>query len=138
MKSTQGRKTMRKTIAAVILIVLCSVAFANAQAFWYTNGVQTNPGAGQVMADTGPISIAGGQATYQIRIVTSGTIMATFDFEHRNDANTTTLKSQQIRLLASGTQEVGILVIEVAEGERFRVVMVNGIVGTVQASIFRQ
>ena len=95
---------------------------------WSSNGTQTNPVAGQVLADTGPLgAVTSGNFTVLIYADNTSTV----EIEHRNALNTVTLDSQTVWL--NGYQAVNISV-TLLLNERIRVVS-NGFTGITQASI---
>ena len=99
---------------------------------WATQGRQTSPAAGSVLADTGPL---GGQGYYP-QVLVSSTVGTGAVLEVLG-ANGAVQKSQVLAVPANGTFEFTSRGdIEVVEGGRLRVTSFAAITGTIQASLF--
>ena len=99
---------------------------------WFTAGVQVNPAAGAVLADSG--ALAAGQT--EVTVIFGGNIAAVATIEHRNAANTANLNSQVIACLANDVIQAKLPGVPIAASERIRVTLNATIVGSVQASVF--
>ena len=99
---------------------------------WFTAGVLSNPATDAIMADTGPLSGAGSGS---FRVVLGANIATIGTIEHRNAANNANINSQVIGCSAN-TIVVLTFPDTWADGERVRLRLNVGIVGSTQASIF--
>jgi hypothetical protein len=100
---------------------------------WFSAGIQTNPGANAILADTGAMPSAG-KGTLQITL--GANVAAVAALEHRNAANDATLNSQVIACAINQAFDTNFPNLEWVAGERFRVRLTAAIVGSAQASIF--
>jgi len=107
---------------------------------WYSEGIKTNPIAGDLLADTGALSLADNlrSPNKTFKVMVSGTILARVEIQHRNAANSATLATQLLTVLADSQYlwDPTISGITLAESERIRVVMFANALGSVSASIF--
>jgi hypothetical protein len=100
---------------------------------WASSGRVVNPAADQVIIDSGALG-AGNRA---LQIVVASSVTATFELQYRNAANDTTLKSQIFALPGAGTFEINIPTgLDNVANERFRIITVGAITGTVSCSVF--
>lgn len=118
-----------KRILAALLFLFASFA---AQAMWVTNGIVTNPTAGQVVADTG--AIGGGSSTYNILV--AGNVVSRFELAVRNAANTADVVVQNFFVQANGNF-MAFLPIDVPPGGRIVIRTPASITGSVQGSILK-
>lgn len=107
---------------------------ANPWRGWATAGVLTDPAAGTVLADTGPLP----EAVFRVRVVLWVTMGLVVALQHRDTPNTGALKSQ--RLPAAFPMPPWDVELTAREGERVRLVVESeGPTGVeVQASIFHR
>jgi len=97
---------------------------------WQSAGVQTNPVADTILADSGAIA-AGGTFSVTMGCVTS--VPATVALELRDAANTTTLNSMSFNILdISKLTDLVQFSITVAANQRLRIRLVNAITGQIQ------
>lgn len=100
---------------------------------WFTAGSQINPGAGVVLADTGPLVAS----SYTLSFLLAGSVLFTAVVEYRDAANASTLQSQSFPITAANPVHLSNLTFAIAnDGERIRVINSGVIAGSVQASIF--
>lgn len=104
----------------------------------FTEGVQSGTLAANVLlADTGPIG-AGGGVKFPI-VWISSTVTGTFEFQQRNAANNANIWAHRFFVSAlapcvvSGTADNTALTL--ATDERIRLVLITGILGTVQGTL---
>jgi hypothetical protein len=101
---------------------------------WF-DGQAANPGAAQVIADSGPLTAALG--TVRVQIVVNADVLALFTIEYRNAANSVTLHKQDISVIANTAVTIGPVAFTFADGERVRILNKTAIaLGNVSASIF--
>lgn len=103
---------------------------------WVAGSVLNNPANGTVVADSGAIADAG---HYFLAAIVAADADFVYDIQHRNAANDTTLKTQR-RYIKASIPDTAILPvpIEIAVGERVRLVSVGGLTGNVQGSVFTE
>lgn len=99
---------------------------------WASNGLVVNPSVGDILADTGPLSV--GAVSFTITAWTDDGPQ--LDLEHRNALNTATLHS--MRFIPGGVGLMSFTVpVVLLLNERIRVVVaVAPYGGTTQATIF--
>lgn len=102
---------------------------------WYSEGQKVNPAANDLLADTGAFKPS---VNKTFKVLVSSSAAASIQLQHRDSANTTTLRSQLIHVVALTPLTIDPMVngITLGENERFRVVVDTTLVGTIQASIF--
>lgn len=98
---------------------------------WITEGLQTSPSTGTLLADTGEVP----ESNTEFTIVLTSTAVATVLLQRRNAANNGTLQEQIIKTLVNETQALQFGPIHCEEGERVRLVTSGLILGSVQGSI---
>ena len=107
---------------------------AQLNGIWDDGALTTNPSTDAVLKDTGALEAG----DYLFGFMFQATAAAIFRVEWRNAANAATLKSQNVPIPASNLIEpIFPTKIVLAANERIRVVIVAGITGDAQASIFR-
>lgn len=99
---------------------------------WVTEGPQTNPPNGTVLADTGVLATDQPTGNLTLLLVGAGNVAATFRLERRNALNDTIVLSQ----LLGSPLSVRIDALEYFNGERYRMTSFGSVVGSVQASLF--
>lgn len=127
---------MKRLIAVAVLGLLMLPSFLPA-ADWF-NAVTTNPTAGQVVIDTGPITTDG---YYRWCVTAASTVAATLRVQHRDTTNTVTLHEQYLPVVSGSEASLCIpssdLAVLILTNERLRVVNTSLIAaGTVSTSIF--
>jgi hypothetical protein len=114
---------------------------ANLIGAWYTGAILTNPSNGDVLVDTGIMSAAKG-GYFLVGVVASSSVALVYDLQIRNAANDTTLQSQRRRMAGTTSNLNDDLLlpnkVPIHQGERLRCVLVGGIVGEAQLSLFTQ
>ena len=108
------------------------VTFANG--VWTSGAILTNPVDTTVLVDTGELSAG----NYLVALVGAGSVAWVYDAQQRDAANATTIDSQRRRPAAGNEDFLFATKIVVVAGERLRCVLVGGITGEVQMSIFAQ
>lgn len=103
---------------------------------WRNSGRITNPIAGQILLDTGPL-ITG---QYHFLVYGAANANAAFEFQWRNALNTATLGSQIFAVAGFGSTppfEIprDFYIQTTADNERFRIEMVNAVTGAVSVSM---
>jgi hypothetical protein len=100
---------------------------------WFSSGRLLNPVLDAVLVDTGPLP-AGAR---KVKVIGSATVAAVFELQLRNAANTLTLKSQILAVAASSTSSICLdsMDISMADSERFRVIAVAAVTGSVSVSL---
>jgi hypothetical protein len=102
---------------------------------WASSGRVVNPALDAVIVDTG--ALPSGTRTPQV--IVASTVAAPFELQHRDAANTATLKSQIIACQALDAKDVTLWYgLEMATNERLRVIAVTAITGSVSGSILYQ
>lgn len=103
---------------------------------WITGGLQTNPAAATILADTGARSGPAGstEVILELRLLASASASCGIEIQHRNAANTTNVWQHAFRLAADSVVNTEIPV-TITNGERVRVVMLTNPTGLVQASL---
>jgi len=99
---------------------------------WVNGAVFTNPGGGQVLADSG--IIPGG--VYEVSVIIQHSVQAIVFLERRNVADTVTLQNFKMRLATGFYTSPPLTGIEIINGERLRVSLNAGITGEIEADIF--
>lgn len=99
---------------------------------WIDGALLTNPTAGQVLVDTGVLTVG----WYLIAIAGSASVDVVYDFQHRDIANGANEAVQRRRFAAGNEDFLFPSKIHVREGERIRAVLVTTITGELQLSIF--
>lgn len=99
---------------------------------WITGGLQTNPGSGVVLADTGAAPSA---QVLGLRLLASTSARAGIEIQHRNAANNANI--WQHAFLLAADQPLNLVVpVTVDLGERVRVVTITSVAsGQAQASL---
>lgn len=100
---------------------------------WLSSGRVTNPTANQVLIDTGQL-VAGPK---NFAVYAASTAAAAFELQWRDATDTTTTKSQIVAAGANGFTYSPPLLrdVEVAQNERFRVIQVANLTGSVSVSM---
>lgn len=101
---------------------------------WIPGTRLSNPNAGAVLFDTGPLTA---DRSWSPHVLVCATVAAQVLFQRRNAANDATLQEQIFPVAAN--QPFSFAVngqIDVAEGERLRLVLNANITGAVQCSMF--
>lgn len=96
---------------------------------WATNGPITDPAEGEILADTGALTL-GITAT----LICTTTSACTFELVRRNAANTADVKTLTIPVLLSPIFFTSVP-LGVSVNERFQIRCVTSVTGTVQASL---
>lgn len=98
-----------------------------------TAGVQTDPAANAILADTAAL----GAGKYLFQAFISSSVAGAFELEHRNAGNTANVFSQRVHVPASDTSRLPgpAFVLTLAASERVRVRNVAALTGNVQATI---
>jgi hypothetical protein len=107
------------------------LSIASALAAWDTAGIQVNPAASAVLADSGPK--AGG--AFDALVILGANVAVVATVEWRNAANTANVKSQVIAVGANQVIQLKFPV-DLALNERVRVLNNAAVTGSVQASVF--
>lgn len=100
---------------------------------WFSAGIQTNPAAAAVLADTGALAVGGRGA---IKIILGANVAIVCTIEHRNAANLANVNSQTIAVGANQVLDLDLPGLDWVAGERFRVTVNVAVVGSAHASIF--
>lgn len=103
---------------------------------WITGGLQTNPAAAAILADTGARSGPAGstETILELRLLVSASAACGVEIQHRNAANNANVWQHAFRVGADVPLNVEIPV-TIANTERVRVVMLTAPTGQVQASL---
>lgn len=124
---------MKKLLFMLLLVSMPIVARAD-----WVSGVVTNPAAGAVLVDTGPLS-AGSRSAL---VIVAATVATRFRYQWRDAANTNVVQEQYFIVPANGTVVLPTPVAgqeyTMQEGERLRVIVDAGITGSASASLFFQ
>lgn len=103
---------------------------------WLDSGIVTSPSAGQVLSDTGPVS---GPVAFQGCVSLYASVAATFDFQQRDAANTSTEHVQRLSVTAGNTEEFcwhDDTPFLLDDGERLRIISVGALtLGTVSTTL---
>jgi len=106
---------------------------------WYTEGAKTNPANGEVLADSGPLT-EGAVTLNSVPVpvvIISSTVNAMVVLQLRNPANDSTVASQGF---AVGAHSPFVMPsfgsISLQSGQRLRLVLVGGVTGAMQGSLF--
>lgn len=99
---------------------------------WTAGSVLTNPVDTTVLVDTGALPAG----RYLFAIHGTSSVAAVFDVQHRNAANGANNAAQRRRPIAGDIDFIIPNEITLADQERLRVVLVGGITGEIQLSIF--
>lgn len=100
---------------------------------WYTNGIVTDPSGGDILADTGPLSVGGNSLHLILWCDTSVYV----DVVQRNATNTADVNTQRIYIGADGTIHMSPLPVTALLNERVIVRNLYGFAGNVQASLMK-
>lgn len=102
---------------------------------WQTQGRLTNPNAGAVVADTGPLPSG---TSYSPQLVVSSTTTAQVLLQRRDAANAQTLTEQLIVCPANNTINISVTgyLNELQDNERIRLVLNANMTGSIQGSLF--
>ncbi len=129
---------LRSEVTPVVLVggtvsFLASPTPAYQVADVFTNGVLSNPAAGDVLMDTGPLPIG----DYTIHMIVRATGVNNYTWEWRNAGNTADLWSQTFSLDPSfqDTVELNFRLSIQNDNERFRVIIVALVAGSYQGTI---
>lgn len=99
----------------------------------YTAGIQTNPTANQILADTGPCEA---NDAHDMTMLVSTTVAGFVFLERRNAANDAVVWSHALPMAANTPLVVHVgNVIECLQGERFRLRLNAGVTGQVQGTL---
>ena len=98
---------------------------------WYSQGTLTNPAAGTILADTGPLQTSG---VYRVTCVATSSVAATVSVEHRDSGNANTLEAIGISVPVGGTVSFDVPV-RISSGERIRAVLSSAITGTITVTL---
>lgn len=98
---------------------------------WATNGIKTISVGAQILAET---PVFGADTSGNMKVIVSSTVPIIVTFEHRDAANTATLKSQAFICPANDTKDVEFMV-EPLQDQRFRLTIAALTVGFVQGSL---
>lgn len=99
---------------------------------WLSSGIITNPTAGQVLLDSGPLSAG----TREVQLILSSNAIAFCELQLRNAANNGTRKSQVITVPANQCMTIPFATgLDNEEGERYRVVSLTSVTGSVSISV---
>jgi hypothetical protein len=121
---------VKRVVLALVLVAFVSTLHAQS---WVTAGVQVNPAANAILADSGPVTFG----THKLTIIVASTAAAVVVLEHRNAANSANLESQIIPVNANVPFAFALGTgLDTAEGERIRLRLNAAITGSVQGSIF--
>lgn len=122
---------------AFIAILLMLFFPMQAMADWVASGAISNPTAGQVLVDSGPLPASARSAT----IIVSSTVAARFRFQWRSADNTTTVAEQYFFCPANGTIVLPPVLesqeFQMNDNERLRIIIDQTITGAVSVSLFR-
>lgn len=121
-----------------VVMMLAALLFSGAAgaADWYTAGVQTNPLANAVLADTGGVPA---DSTRRFEVICATTVSAVAFIEWRDATNVNNLRTQGVILPANQTSEIKFMwVPNFATGERVRVRLNAAITGVAQCSILME
>jgi hypothetical protein len=99
---------------------------------WSTQGRQTDPDAGTILADTGAISVGG---LLGLTVVIAATTGCYCTIARRNTLNNADVESQMLAV-QGGQTAVGPLSMSISSGQRVVVRLDGAIGGDVQASLF--
>lgn len=100
---------------------------------FYSNGILTNPLANAILADTGPAIV---DDTHDITLLVSATVAAFVSLERRNAANDATVWSHAFPVGPNAPLVVHVgNTMQCLQDERFRIRVVNAVVGMVQGSL---
>lgn len=97
-----------------------------------SEGKKTDPANDLLMADLGAVPSAG---LYEVRVVAGGSVVALFDIERRDAANTANVGSVVTVYTPAGASGEFVLLYTLAKSERVRVIMDGALVGTAAVSI---
>lgn len=103
---------------------------------WITGGLQSNPSAATILADTGARSGPAGstETILELRLLATSSAVCGIEIQHRNAANNANVWQHAFRLAADAAINIE-LPVTIANGERVRVVMLTSPTGQVQASL---
>lgn len=98
---------------------------------WFNGDSTVNPGAAQVLVDTGPLFTG----EFDVVVAVNISVQAILSFELRDAANTTTLKSISLRVATANFKDK-YEAIGIGNGQRLRLTAGAGFTGTVEADMF--
>lgn len=99
---------------------------------WVAGGLTVNPSTNDVIVDTGALAAG----PYVFEFLLDSTVDTRLIIEHRNAANSATLKSKEVPLATNSWVQIVLgNDLDLLENERLRAIMKAGITGTVQGSI---
>lgn len=98
---------------------------------WHTNGPITDPGDGEVLADSGALAVGSTTAALLIYAPTACTVY----LNHRNALNTATLHSQPIPITGNVFAPIIGIPLSPAMNERYTLTLDVGFTGVIWASI---
>lgn len=98
---------------------------------WTTNGLLTDPSAGDLLADTGVLSA--GFMSFTLMVYTNGGVV--FDLVQRNALNTADIGSQRLSIINTGNLHAQSIPLTLSLNQRVVIRNVNDVTGNVQASI---
>lgn len=97
---------------------------------WESEGVKTNPSAGDVLADTGALAVG----LYDIRILVGGSAAASWTVNRRNAANGADVGDQPLVYTPAGASQWAQFTMSLEASERVRL-KVSALTGTACALI---
>lgn len=101
---------------------------------WRTEGRKTNPAAGTLLADTGPLQ---GGVSYSPQLVVSSTVILQVRMEHRDAENLNTLQEHTFLVPANSSFQFSVWgYFDILEGQRVRLTVGANVTGTAQGSLF--
>jgi len=131
---------MKRFFAALVVVALVTLTHAAlASNLWLSSGEVSNPSAGTVLVDSGPISAPSGPIQLSLCWSVYATALTTVSLQHRNAANTGDVQDQVIGILANSNDDFCEPVSwDIADQERIRLVARTGpgLLGTVSASLW--
>ena len=98
---------------------------------WWNGPVTINPIANQVLVTTDAMP----SGIYQLTLLVQSTAQCLVRLQHRNAADTVTLREVDFRII-TGEYWNEILGPELDNAERFRVILVAGITGSLEVDLF--
>jgi hypothetical protein len=116
--------------------LLTAVGHLFGTGWWYVGTVLTNPTAGTVLIDSGPLY--GQSNSYLIGVMGASTVNWAYDVQHRNAANDTNIHAQRRRPSAGNEDWNSPNKILVGSNERIRLVLLADVTGEIQVSLFLQ
>lgn len=98
----------------------------------FTNGRQTNPSGGTVLADTGPLPYI--DEEFFVYVIARASVNTQCALQHRDSSNTSNISVVEFDVPANTTVSF-VLPFSAKRDERLRIVTVGGITGDVTAHI---